>query len=155
MAVPWASQTPHNPTEATSQTDFIKNRVRRHQGSSPTPILSAVDQFAKGAIAIMHKVTLLRAEVKTLREANSSLSKRRKAKKTRIREGGTLSIGEAQDLLDQNDVDTQLKEETRRRGGYVTRLEPRTQRCGICGTTGHNARTCKIDVEISRKSGSY
>ena len=28
--VPWASQTPRNLAEATSQTDFIKNRVRRH-----------------------------------------------------------------------------------------------------------------------------
>ena len=29
-SVPWASQTPHNPIKATSQTDFIKSRVRRH-----------------------------------------------------------------------------------------------------------------------------
>ena len=94
-SVPWASQTPHNPIEATSQTDFIKSRVRRHQGSSPTPILSAVDQFAKGAIAMMHEVALLRAENKTLREANSSLAKRRRTKKARLRQGGTLEIGEA------------------------------------------------------------
>lgn len=83
-SVPWASQTPYNLTEATSQTDFIKNRVRHHQGSSPTPILSAVDQFAKGAMAMIHEVALLQAEVKTLREANSSLAKRRRVKKTRL-----------------------------------------------------------------------
>ena len=121
---------------------------------SPTPILSAVDQFAKGAMAIMHENALLRAEVKTLREANSSLAKRRRAKKTRLRQGGTLKIGEAQGLLDQKDVDTQLGEETRIRSGRATRSEPRGRRCGICGTAGHNARTCEIDVETSGESDS-
>ena len=95
IGVPWASQTPHNLTQATSQTNYIKNRVRRYQGSSPTPILSAVDQLTKGAIAIMHEVALLRAENKTLREANTSLAKRRKAKRSRLQEGGTLNISEA------------------------------------------------------------
>ena len=46
-------------------------------------------------MAIMHENALLQAEVKTLREANSSLAKRRRAKKTRLRQGGTLEIGEA------------------------------------------------------------
>ena len=48
----------------------------------------------------MHRVTLLEAEVRSLREANSSLVKRRKIKKKRIRNGGALAIGEAQDILD-------------------------------------------------------
>ena len=64
--IPWTSQTPHNPTEATSQTNFIKSRVSCHQGSSPTPILSAIDQFSKGAMAIMHENALLKAEVRNL-----------------------------------------------------------------------------------------
>lgn len=102
----------------------------------------------------MHENALLRAEVKTLREANSSLAKRRRAKKTRLRQGGTLEIGEAQGLLDQKDVDTQLGEETRTRSGRVTRSEPRGRRCGICGTAGHNARTCEMDVETSGESDS-
>ena len=102
----------------------------------------------------MHEVALLRAENKTLREANSSLAKRRRTKKARLRQGGTLEIGEAQDLLDQKDVDTQLREETRTRSGRATRTEPRAQRCGICGTAGHNARTCKIDVATSGESDS-
>ena len=65
-----------------------------------------MDQFTKGAIAIIHEVALLRAENKTLREANSSLAKRRRTKKTRLQQGGTLEISEAQGLLDQKDVDT-------------------------------------------------
>ena len=59
---PWVPKTPINPTEATSQTDYIKRRISRHQGSSPTSILTTMDQFAKGARGIMHKMALLRAE---------------------------------------------------------------------------------------------
>ena len=36
---PWVSQTPQNATEALSQSTLIKDRIARHQGSSPTPIL--------------------------------------------------------------------------------------------------------------------
>jgi len=98
-------------------------------------------------MAIMHENALLRAEVKTLREANSSLAKRRRAKKTRLRHGGTLEVGEGLDLLDQKDVDAQLREATRASSSRARRAQPREQRCGICGNTGHNARTCEIDVE--------
>ena len=41
---------------------------------------------------MIHENTLLQAEVKTLREVNSSLVKRWRAKKTRLRQGGTLEI---------------------------------------------------------------
>jgi len=48
----------------------------------------------------MHKVTLLRTEVLVFQKANKGLSKRRRAKKTRVRLGGSLTVQEAQDLLD-------------------------------------------------------
>lgn len=154
VTTPWASQTPHNPIEATSQTDFTKSRVRHHQGSSPTPILLAVDQIAKGTMAIMHENALLRAENRNLREANIRLAKSRRAKKAHIRQGGALNIGEGQDLLDQKDVNTQLGEETRANNSRTRRAQSREQRCGICGKTGHNARTCEMDVGTSGDSDS-
>lgn len=148
---PWVPQTPHNPIDAVSQTDFIKGRITGHQGSSPTPILDAID-FAKGAKAMMHEVALLRSEVRILRDANEALSKRRRAKKIRVRNGGALTIGDAQDLLAQKDVDEQLEQETRRRSSRKKRVELSSRRCGICGMTGHNSRTCGNDVEMSRES---
>ena len=63
-------------------------------------------------MAVMHEVALLKAENRLLREANTSLAKRRRVKKSHLRQGGTLSIGEGQDLLDQKEVNTQLGEET-------------------------------------------
>jgi hypothetical protein len=153
-ALPWVSQTPHNPREAISQSELIKTRISKHQGSSPTSMLTAVDQFAKGAMAIMHEVALLRAEVSSLRKANEGLSKRRRAKKTRVRLGGSLTVQEAQDLLDQKAVGEQLVQETRQNGGGAGGSRTKIRCCGVCGKPGHNARTCKEAAESSDSSVS-
>ena len=67
-------------------------------------MLAAVDQLTKGTMTVMHQVALLQAEVSSLRKANEALSKRRRAKRTRVRLGGSLAIQDAQDLLDQKAV---------------------------------------------------
>ncbi|KAJ5621159.1 hypothetical protein N7510_005143 [Penicillium lagena] len=148
---PWVSQTPNNPIEATSQTTFIKNRIAYHNNSSPTSIYEAVDQFAKGTSKIMHKLALLQSEVQILRQANEELSKRRRAKKTRLRQGRSLSQQEAQDLQDERDIMQQIKQETQARSGRKPRQETRARRCSNCGETGHNARTCQIVIETSEE----
>ena len=48
-------------------------------------------------------------EALTLRAANEALSKRRRAKMARIRQGGTLTVEDAQDILAQMDVDGQVR----------------------------------------------
>ena len=82
---PWISQTPHNLTDALSQTTLVKNHIARHQGSSPTPIFETVAALAKGTELLAHELTLVHAKVRTLRKANEALSKRCRAKKTRVR----------------------------------------------------------------------
>jgi hypothetical protein len=42
-----------------------------------------------------YEMTLLSTEVRTLRAANEALSKRRRAKKSRVRQGGTLTVENA------------------------------------------------------------
>jgi hypothetical protein len=153
-AQPWVSQTPSNPIEALSQTTFIKNRIARHQNSSPTSIYEAVDHFAKGASKIMHQLALLKAENQNLRQANEELSKRRRAKKLYLRQGGSLSQQEAQVLQDERDVAQQVKQEIRASSGRKPREETRARRCGNCNETGHNARTCQIVVETSEEEDS-
>jgi hypothetical protein len=150
-AQPWTSQTPSNPTQAISQTSFIKDRVVRHQGSSPTSILDAIDQFSKGTSKVMHQLALLQAEVKDLRKANETLSKRRNRKKSRLQVGGSLNLREAQALMDERDIAGQLKQEMRGRGGGRTKEELRTRRCGNCNATGHNVRTCQFVEDTSEE----
>ena len=48
---------------------------------------------------LAHEITLLLAEVRILRAVNKALSKRRRAKKTRVRQGGALTIEDTQDVL--------------------------------------------------------
>jgi len=150
----WVSKTPNNLTEASSQSTLIKNRIAQHQNSSPTEILRAVDMFAKGTSMVMHQLALLRAENQSLRAANEALSKRRRAKKQRLRQGGSLSVQNAQDLEGQREVKAQIKEETQAGSGRKSRVETRARRCGNCGEPGHNSRTCQIVVETSEEDDS-
>ena len=65
-ADPWVSQTPRNPTDALSQTTLVRDRIARHQGSSPTSLFSTVAVLAKGTEILAHEMTLMSAELRTL-----------------------------------------------------------------------------------------
>jgi hypothetical protein len=60
--------------------------------------------LAKGIELLAYEVTLISAELRTLRTANEALSKRRRAKKNRIRQGGALTIEDAHDIIAQDEV---------------------------------------------------
>ena len=151
---PWVSQTPSNPTKALSQTTLVRNRIARHQGSSPTPLFETVKALAKGTERLAHENTLLSAENRTLRAANEALSKRRRAKKARIRQGGALIVEDGQDIIAQKDVDEQVRRDVRAAGGSRREGQPSGRRCSTCGKTGHNARTCQDSIEIPSSSDS-
>ena len=151
---PWVSKTPNNPVEASSQSQFIKRRISFHQNSSPASIYEAVEQLSKGTRGIMHQIALLKSENRILREENETLSRRRRAKKTRVRQGGSMTLGEGQDMQAQNEVDAQVKQEMHLSSGRKPRTETKLRRCGVCGKPGHNARTCPIIVEMSEEDNS-
>ncbi|KAK1842428.1 transposase [Colletotrichum chrysophilum] len=119
----WTSQTLNNLTEVSSQSELIKRRISRHQNSSLTSIIEAVEHLSKGAHGFMHQIALLRSENKILREENNLLSRRRRAKKTRLRQGGSLTIAEAEDLQSQREAIAQIEEETRWSSGRRPRTE--------------------------------
>ena len=58
---------------------------------------------------------LLAARVANLKAANRAASERRKRKKKRIQDGGTLSQVEAEAIVEQRDVDGQFEKEARDR----------------------------------------
>ncbi|APA14250.1 hypothetical protein SS1G_11952 [Sclerotinia sclerotiorum 1980 UF-70] len=142
----WISQTPRNPTEALSQSTLVKSRITRHQASSPTPIFETVLALAKGTERLAHENTLLNTEIRTLRTANEALSKRRRAKKTQLRQGGVLTGQEALDILSQQEVDIQIQRDERQKGGNSNGEASSNRCCSKCGKTGHNARTCQNNV---------
>ncbi|APA14283.1 hypothetical protein sscle_12g090530 [Sclerotinia sclerotiorum 1980 UF-70] len=142
----WISQTPHNPTEALSQSTLVKSRISRHQSSSPTPIFKTVLALAKGTERLAHENTLLSAENRTLRKANEALSKHRRAKKTQLRQGGVLTGQEAMDILSQQEVDIQIQRDERQNGGNSNGEASSSRCCSKCGKPGHNSRTCQINI---------
>jgi hypothetical protein len=151
---PWVSKTPQNATEALSQSTLIKDQVAKHQGSSPTPILSAIDQLTKAVVANTHELVLTKDEVKVLREANTTLSKRRRAKRTRLQDSGPLTGKEASQLLAQKGVVEQEGDNKGAEEGLSKRRKTGGRVCGICRKPSHNARTCPEAVDINSLSDS-
>jgi hypothetical protein len=94
------------------------------------------------------RVTLLTSENHNLREANEALSKRRRARKTRVRQRGVLTAEDARDVLAQKEVEEQAVREMRENRSRTKARPATTRRCGACGKPGHNTRTCQVDVEM-------
>ena len=131
---------------------MIKNRISIHQESSPTPIIDAVDRLARGTQVIAHQATLMAEEVRILRDANTALAKRRRAKRTRLQRGRALSQEKLKILLEEKGkgkrpapVDVESADPSKRNKTTFRRYR-------VCGETGHNARICLNNRELSRES---
>jgi hypothetical protein len=97
----------------------------------------------------MHQVALLQAENASLRKANEALSKRRRAKRTRVQLGGSLAVEDAKDLLDQKAIVGEVAQEMQPDGGGIGGARTKVRCCGVCGKPGYNARTCQEVAEAS------
>jgi predicted Zn-ribbon and HTH transcriptional regulator len=148
----WVSKTPQTAKEVAKQTTLIKNRIVRHQSSSPTPILNSVDQLHKSTERIQQELTLIKAELKRVQAANNEQSRRRHTKRQLLQEGGTLDIQEVQELDDQTAVETQISKEEGQSRRNKRQGESHSRRCGMCGGTGHNKRTCQASRATSCNS---
>lgn len=135
----WQSQTPHNATEIESQTAYIRQRLQRHQGSSPTSIIAGLDCLERGACLIAHGSSILRSQVGDLRTANETLTKRKTRKKKRVTGASTRSIEEGLQLLAQSSTSATIDQ-------FAAAGEARVKgrrRCGICREFGHRRETCQ------------
>ena len=102
----------------------------------------------------MHQMALLKEENTKLHEVNRIFSQRRRAKKTRLRREGTLTVQDAQDLQSQKNVTQQIQKEERIQKDQTRRKKTREKHCGRCNQPGHNARTCNINVESTSEEES-
>lgn len=150
----WVTKTPQTSYDINQQSTTIKNKIAKHQNSSPTHMYNIIDAQARGMSKMAHKLVLLEAELKDVRTANEVLSKRRKAKKTRLRQGGSLSFQEAEDIIAIEEVNTQIRAEVKGNNSRTKEGDLRIRRCGNCGNPGHNSRTCQEDITISEEENS-
>jgi hypothetical protein len=117
-------------------------------------IFQIIVTLAKNIKRLVYEITFLLIEVCIFRAINKALSKCRRAKKTRVRQGGIFTIRDKQDILIQKDMDKQVRrdiyiEKNSRKEGQLTR-----RRYSTCGKTGYNTRTCQIDINMSSLSDS-
>ena len=94
-------------------------------------------------------MAFLRSENATLRKANEALSKRRRAKRTRVQLGGSLAVQDAQNVLDQGAVGGEGVQEMQSGGSGAGGVRTRVRCYGVCGKPSHNARTCQEAAEAS------
>jgi hypothetical protein len=149
--VPWQSQTPSNTMEFGSQSTLIREKYKKQQGSSPNSVLSALEHYAKGGAILSHKLVLAQQEIKELRAANKAATRRKSHKRKRVQKEGTLIVGDGQRLAALKEFGARsdgkrVKKQVRTQGG-----EPSQRRCRRCNETGHNARTCKVNIEVVSK----
>ena len=98
-----------------------------------------------------HLITFLIEKVRTLRDANVTLAKRRKTLKTRVQHRGALSIEDSKVIIvskANGKCSVSVKGEN---GSLLKRAKTISRRCDVCNETGHNARICSKDVELFSK----
>jgi hypothetical protein len=145
-AATWEAQTPRNAREVEAQSTLIRQRVRNRPGSSASSLDEKVAQLSKGAQQIAHEMTLMREEVAALREALDIANKRKSRKRRYVRTDETLTVSEVQDLL------AEQASSSRGDGESASKRARGERRCGRCKETGHNARTCKVEIDSASDS---
>ena len=102
----------------------------------------------------MHQIALLKSENQILRQASETLSRRRRAKRTRLQNRWKMALDEGRQAIDQINIDRPVVAKSSRSGGQGESARAKERRCGTCGKTGHNTRTCQIFVAISGEDDS-
>ena len=104
--------------------------------------------MAKGIERLAYKNTLLSTEVRTLRAANKALSKRRRAKKTRIRQGGALTVEDAQDIIARKEAEEEVRRDVRMARGSRREGQLSTKYYRAYRETSYNVRTYQDTIEV-------
>lgn len=96
-------------------------------------------------------MTLLHEEIRTLRKTNQALTKRRRAKKTRVRAEDALTVENAHSLIEQKEIIRQQLSERSVEESIAQARSSGLRHCGRCGKTNHNVRICQEVKETSEE----
>jgi hypothetical protein len=80
----WNPKTPTNANEIEAQSTLLRDRIQRHQGSSPTLMVEIFDQLQRGTAMLLHGQTLLAARVLQLEAPNKAAAERKSRKRKLI-----------------------------------------------------------------------
>jgi hypothetical protein len=144
----WQSKTPSNTHEFGAQSRLVSESFMR----SPVTARSGFSQLVKGAEVMLHQNVLLASRVTELEEQLEIITKRKKRKRKRIQHGGTMEYGTAAAQVATEALIAPRKSKKARGGDDHELAQLASRRCRNCGETGHNARTCKTNMESSSES---
>jgi hypothetical protein len=145
---PWQSKTPSNTHEFGSQSKLVRESITR----LPVTAQAGFSQLIKGGELMLHQNALQAARIHELEEQLAVMTKRKSRKRKRIQQGGTIEYGTAAAQVAAEASTAPQRSKKARGGGNQELAQPAVRRCGSCGGTGHNARTCRKDTEISSES---
>jgi predicted amidohydrolase YtcJ len=96
----------------------------------------------KGAEGMLHQNALQAARIHELEEQLAVVTRRKARKRKRLQHRGTLEYGEAADQVAASTALVANLSKKTRSSSAPERAPSTRRRCGTCGETGHNARTC-------------
>ncbi|PVH90174.1 hypothetical protein DM02DRAFT_474727, partial [Periconia macrospinosa] len=109
---------------------------------SPSTAQEGFSNLVNGAEEMLHENVLIKARVRELEEQLAVMTKRKLRKRKQIQHGDTLEYGPtASRVAAGASVAAHPSKKSRGVGGRGA--QSNLQRCGNCGKTGHNARTCQ------------
>lgn len=144
----WESRTPSNTLEFGSQSKLIRKRIQRHIDSSPTSMVEALEKFTKGAEMMAHSMVLMTKRNAELQAADEAATRRKSHKRKRIQREGVLTVEEGLQLTTPKEFSMRSDGKKAKKRVHANASGQPSRRCGRCGEAGHNARTCKQQVEI-------
>jgi hypothetical protein len=101
---------------------------------------------------MLHQNALLTARIHEVEEQLAVMTKQKARKRKWLQHGGTLEYGEAADQMAASAALVVSPLKRTRSSGPAEGAQPAQRRCGNCGQTGHNARTCQKDTAESSES---
>jgi hypothetical protein len=141
----WESQTPHDITAVQKQVNYIKEQRKARRNISKSPSDEALKKLVKGCAMAMQSGAILHAENKALRIANRRQTQKRKQRRSNLGKKRVMTIAEAQDMMDEREVEQQFHNEAPKAPTSAPPEPVRTKappRCSVCYSFEHTARTC-------------
>jgi hypothetical protein len=91
---------------------------------------------------------LAEKRIAELETANKAAARRKSHKRKRVQAEGTLTVEDSLRLTTLKEFRARSDGKKAKKRVRADRAELTQRRCGQCNETGHNARTCKNNVEV-------
>jgi DDE superfamily endonuclease len=126
---PWNSSTPLTLQQLEKQVKVVDSAIKEDQD-----YIEPLKKIVKATAHLMTKVALMDTRITDLEGTMQHLNKKQRRSKAQLQAGGVLSVEEAQDMIEQAELATQIAAEQRSQRAAPT--------CSLCHQLGHRRNYC-------------